>query len=365
VLIGYWLFMVFVLGAVLGSFLNVCIARLPLEKSIFWPGSRCGSCYQRIPLLWRNIPLLSYWLLRGRCATCGAPFSIRYFLVELATALGFAGLFYLEVVMNIHRWPGPAWQIEHGIYPWQWWIAWGYHALLFCFLMVAAVCDLDGREIPLPLTMTGTLIGLAGAALLPWPWPLTPADALPRLVPGEVGPGWEWMDPKGGLKQGLYPWPVCGPLPAWLPPGSWQLGLATGLAGALAGSLLLRGMRFVSSKGLGREALGLGDADLMMMAGSFLGWQLVVAAFFLSVVPALVFAVVMLIVYRDNSLPFGPSLAAGVVLAWLVWPWLGPAVQVLAFWGTLLGAFVGFAAVFVFGAMFLMRVLRGLVTGSH
>src|SRR5262245_39103550 len=95
-----WLALMFILGAAVGSFLNVCIARLPLEKSVIWPSSRCGSCLQ--PIRWYdNILLLSYWLLRGRCHACGQPFSIRYFVIELATGLGFAGLFYAEIIANI------------------------------------------------------------------------------------------------------------------------------------------------------------------------------------------------------------------------------------------------------------------------
>ena len=66
---------VFVIGAIVGSFLNVCVARLPFEKSILWPGSRCGRCFQPIRC-YDNIPLLGYWLLRGRCRTCGQPFSV-------------------------------------------------------------------------------------------------------------------------------------------------------------------------------------------------------------------------------------------------------------------------------------------------
>src|SRR5713226_1646451 len=97
-----WLILFFVIGAAVGSFLNVCTYRLPLEKSILWPGSRCGSCFQRVRLFPDNIPLVSYLLLRGRCRTCGARFSPRYFLVELFTGLGFAGLFYLEIVRNVH-----------------------------------------------------------------------------------------------------------------------------------------------------------------------------------------------------------------------------------------------------------------------
>src|SRR5437764_15457784 len=103
-LIVFWFILVFVLGVVVGSFLNVCIARLPLEKSIIWPGSHCGSCVQ--PIRWYdNIPLFSYLILRGKCRLCGARYSFRYFAVELLTGLGWLGLFYLEVVLNIHGWP--------------------------------------------------------------------------------------------------------------------------------------------------------------------------------------------------------------------------------------------------------------------
>src|SRR5437870_1687569 len=91
---------VFVIGTAIGSFLNVCVARLPYERSILWPGSHCFSCFQ--PVRWYdNIPLLSYLLLRSRCRTCGARFSIRYFLVELFTGLVFVGIYYLDILLNV------------------------------------------------------------------------------------------------------------------------------------------------------------------------------------------------------------------------------------------------------------------------
>jgi leader peptidase (prepilin peptidase)/N-methyltransferase len=360
-MVYYWLFAVFVIGTAVGSFLNVCVARLPLEKSILWPGSRCFTCLQRIRW-YDNLPVISYLWLRGRCRTCGARFSPRYLIVELVTGLGFAGLFYAEVTSNMHGWPirGNAFNVQNGFYPKEWIIVWLFHAILFSFLMVAAVCDLDGREIPLQLTLTGTLIGLIGSALLPWPWPLTPEEALPKPMPlGQ--PGMEWRVPEAltGLKAGLYPWPPWGPLPEWLPPGSWQLGLATGLAGMLAGTLLMRAVSFLFSRGLGREALGLGDADLMMMAGAFLGWQPVVVAFFLSVGPALVFGIVLLIVKRENELPFGPSLGAGCVLAWLGWRWIGDAVQPLFFDSTILILVTILGAVFMLVSSYVIRLGKG------
>src|SRR5437588_10792281 len=127
-----WYVLVFAFGAAVGSLLNVCIYRIPLEKSILWPASRCSQCLQ--PIRWYfNIPLLSYVLLRGRCRTCGARFSSRYFLVELLTGLIFAGLFYLEVLENIHGFKifnQQACRLQRLLMPtWQSWVVFVYHAM--------------------------------------------------------------------------------------------------------------------------------------------------------------------------------------------------------------------------------------------
>jgi leader peptidase (prepilin peptidase)/N-methyltransferase len=285
------LFFLFVLGTIVGSLLNVCIYRLPLEKSILWPGSRCGGCVQ--PIRWYdNIPLISYLWLRGRCRSCGATFSMRYFWVELFTGLAFVGLFYLEIVANVHNIDALRFQknhIQNHVLPSPVAMAlFGYHALLVCLLIVASVCDLDHHEIPLSLTVTGAILGLIGAVLLAWPWPYTPALAVARIPPGRE---WWEVNPDAGPKMGVFPWPFWGPLPSWFEPGgNWQTGLATGLIGLTVGTVMLRVVRFLFGKGLGVEALGLGDADLMMMAGSFLGWQPVVIAFLVASFPALFFA---------------------------------------------------------------------------
>jgi leader peptidase (prepilin peptidase)/N-methyltransferase len=351
-----WLVAVFLIGACVGSFLNVCIARLPLEKSILWPGSRCGRCFQ--PVRWYdNLPLVSYLWLRGRCRMCLERFSVRYFLVELLTGLGFVGLFYLEVMLNIHEWTVPQrhpFQEEMGIYPWQWCVAFGFHAILFSFLLAVSACDLDSRAIPLSLTLAGTVVGLVGSVLFAWPWPYTGEQALARIPPNAA-----WLNlPPGAPREALYPWPIWGPPPAWLEPGSWQMGLATGLAGALAGTLVLRAVAFLFGAGLGKEALGLGDADLMMMAGSFLGWQAMIVAFLVSVVPALVVGILQLAIRRDNSLPFGPSLAAGVIITMLCWKWIAPRVQILFFWPTLLVCVVVVGAAFMLLSSYLFRLVR-------
>ena len=249
----------FIFGTVVGSFLNVWIARLPFEKSIVWPGSRCGNCQQPVRMF-DNIPLLSYWLLGGKCRSCKAPFSIRYFLVELLVGLGFVALFYLEIVRNVHQMPAfsqAAEKLKYGLFSRSNWPALVFflqRAALFSLLVAAAFCDLNNRTIPLGITLFGTAVGLVFSTALPWPWPNDVAAAMSnaRLATDE----WWLLPPNEMQKLGLSPWPVWGPLPAWLPAGSWKLGLATGLAGALVGTFMLRSVKFLFEKGLRKEALG-------------------------------------------------------------------------------------------------------------
>jgi leader peptidase (prepilin peptidase)/N-methyltransferase len=357
-MLSVWLVLVFLVGACAGGLLNVAIYRLPYEKSLWWPGWRCASCYQ--PLRWFDaLPLVGYWLRLGHCGACGSRFPLRYFVVELLTGLGFAALFYLEVVLNVHdlalfRQQQAA--IAAGHVPWQAWLVVSHHAVLLCFLLVASFIDLDHHEIPLPLTTVGTVIGLIGALLLPWPWPDAPPQApVVRLRPPGIPVNLLAEPPP----PGLYSWPVGYPLPDWLPPGSWLLGLATGLAGVLAGMLLLRAVRFVFSLGRGKEGLGVGDADLMMMAGAFLGWQPVIIAFFVSVFPAMLIGVAQVIFRGDQELAFGPSLSLGILITMLGWQWIGPHVSVVFFDLTWLVILIVAGAMFLLLASFLIRLVRG------
>jgi leader peptidase (prepilin peptidase)/N-methyltransferase len=242
--------------------------------------------------------------------------------------------------------------IALGWVPLKAWLFWVGHAVLVSFLIVTSATDLDHMEIPLSITLTGTLFGLVLAACLPWPWPNTAAD-FPVVRRGL------FRDPVPVL--GFQPWPLWRPdeLPGWLAPGSWRLGLATGLAGVLAGMLMLRAVRFLFGLGRGIEGMGVGDADLMMMAGAFLGWQAVLVAFFVSVFPALLWGLGKILVTGNQEMPFGPPLALGVLLTLFGWRWLGPYFQPLFFDTAMLLALAGTGAVLLVVISFVLRLLRG------
>jgi leader peptidase (prepilin peptidase)/N-methyltransferase len=87
---SFWAMVFFVFGTMIGSLLNVCIHRMPRGESIIFPPSHCPHCQYSIPW-YLNIPLLTWLYLRGRCANCRSPISVRYFLVELLTGLAFLG----------------------------------------------------------------------------------------------------------------------------------------------------------------------------------------------------------------------------------------------------------------------------------
>jgi leader peptidase (prepilin peptidase)/N-methyltransferase len=118
---------------------------------------------------------------------------------------------------------------------------------------------------------------------------------------------------------------------------------------------MMRGIKFLFEKGMGREALGLGDADLMMMAGAFLGWQLVVIAFVVGTFAALFFTVPFVLLRGARALPFGPGLATGALVTLLCWRWIGPGFQRYFFdWLSVLvaGTIMG-------GGMFLFSLVIG------
>ncbi len=162
-------------------------------------------------------------------------------------------------------------------------------------------------------------------------------------------------------RTGLYPWPVWGPLPPWIAPGSRALGLATGLAGVFAGAVLTGLIRLLFNAGAGACAIGGTEMSLLMIAGGFLGWQPIVVAAWLALVPGMMAAMRQWMEGRRQA-SFAVWLALAVVGVWFGWYWIGPLVQGLFFNETRLLLFVaGFTAcLLVFAAC-----LRLIVAVAH
>jgi leader peptidase (prepilin peptidase) / N-methyltransferase len=152
------------LGALIGSFLNVCIYRLPRQESVAWPGSHCPACSH--PIAWYdNIPIVSYVVLVGRCRHCAVRIPFRYPLVEILNALGYVGLLGFF---------GPSWATV-------------VYGLLYSALLVVAGTDLSHKIIPNAITLPGIIIGLLSAATV------LPLGLLNGLLGLLVGGGILWL----------------------------------------------------------------------------------------------------------------------------------------------------------------------------
>ena len=136
--------LIFIFGAIVGSFLNVCIVRMPQEKSLMFPRSHCVHCQKSIPW-YDNIPLMSYFVLGGKCRHCQQKISVRYLIVELLTAVSFV-FFY-------------------GFFGWNWILI--PYLVFHCKLIVATFVDLEHRIIPDEISMGGMIAGLVFSFLIP------------------------------------------------------------------------------------------------------------------------------------------------------------------------------------------------------
>lgn len=264
--------MVICYGGLFGSFLNVVICRLPLERSVVRPGSACGVCGTPLEW-WQNIPVLSYLLLGGRCHTCSCRISARYPFVEALTAGGAA------LLLAHHGGLG---------YPFF------YHFAFFCLLVVVFFMDLDHWIILDQITLPGMAAGLLGSLWMP-----------------------PYSDPLG---------PLGDPLGLAVPTGAWG-NLLAGVGGVALGWLLFRVVQLLGTLMAGQEAMGGGDVKLAMMMGAFLGWKMAFVAFLLSFfLGALVALPMMLLAGRGGKdpVPFGTFMAvAGMVAALWGEPMLG------------------------------------------
>ena len=210
---AFFVTMVGLFGALIGSFLNVVIHRVPREESIAFPSSHCPSCGAAIRP-YDNIPVVSWAVLRGRCRSCRAPISARYPAVELLTAALFALTYRLHSGLTL--------------------------SLPFDLAFVAAILALifiDAEHMILPNVIT-----YPGAVL--------------ALVARVVVPNLYGVASLGGAQTHLRPWLVS---------------LGGALLGALVGGGFLWLVGFIWERWRGVEAMGLGDVKMMFMVGAYLG----------------------------------------------------------------------------------------------
>ncbi len=237
---------VFIIGLVIGSFLNVCICRLPKNESIIKPSSHCPHCHK--PISWYdNIPLISYLFLRGRCRSCGRPISFEYFIVELLTGLVLLGLFAFfrdNLVLFL------------------------IYSLLSFALIVASFIDLRYKIIPDEITLSGIAIGLLMSIAYP---PLQLAE-------------------------------------------SWYVSVVYSLAGIMVGGLSIYLIGLLGNIMFKKESMGAGDVKLMAMAGAFIGWKLILLAFFLAPLFGSIAGIIVKIKTKEDIIPYGPFLSFACLL---------------------------------------------------
>ena len=241
----------FVFGAIIGSFLNVCIHRLPRRESIVWPGSHCPAC--SAPIAPRdNVPIVSYVLLGGRCRACRARISPRYPLVELANAVGYVIILWRFGV----GWPALA------------------YALLFSALVAITFVDLAHMIVPDLITLPGIVLGFLLAATV---LPVGLVDSLLGIL---VGGGllWflAWASPYLFGKEGMGGGDIklLAMIGAFL---GWKPTLLTVMIAAIVGSVV--GLSLIACKAMQRNQylpfgpfLALGAILAMLFHQEVLNW---------------------------------------------------------------------------------------------
>lgn len=245
----YLAIVVGLLGLCVGSFLNVCIYRIPLEKSLLRPPSHCPSCKR--PLRWfENVPVFGWIALRGRCRTCGTPISAEYPIVEALTA---------------------------AVFLWAWWqYGWGWlfasRVLFGCSLLVLFFIDLHHRILPNVITLPGIVIGFLLSLVNPPGW----VSSLIGLVVGGLIPlavAEIYLRIRGDEGLGMGDVKMLAMIGAFL---GWQGVLGSLFLGALIGTLI-----FLPMKLAGREKLvpfgiflAIGAAAMWLFGEPMLGWYL-------------------------------------------------------------------------------------------
>ena len=233
---------IFVVGLCFGSFLNVCIYRLPRGKSVVTPRSACPHCGDLIPL-YHNVPVLSWLILRGKCRSCKKPISPRYLLIELLTGLLFLGCYaHLGLTFGMLK-----------------------CTVLGYLLLGLIFTDVETKLLPDALTLPGLALGILFSLVVPV------NDLASRIMPGMVSPA---------MRSEI----------------SWRLwSLSDSLLGAAVGASFLYGAAAIYLRARGVEGMGFGDVKLMALIGAFLGTKLTVLTIFAASLTGSIFGLSMVL----------------------------------------------------------------------
>jgi leader peptidase (prepilin peptidase)/N-methyltransferase len=227
----------FALGLAFGSFLNVCIYRLPRGMSVVTPGSACPQCKDSVRF-YDNVPLLSWLILRGRCRNCRNRISPRYLVVELLTGLLFLSCY------------------QHFGYS----LATVKYCTLGFLLLGLIFTDAETQLLPDKMTLTGLGLGFAFSLMVPV------NDLVSQMLPGMIS------------------------LPAFSTSWRW-LSLLDAVTGAVVGASFIYGAGAIYLRARGVEGMGFGDVKLMAMVGAFLGVRLTIFTIFAGSIAGSLFGV--------------------------------------------------------------------------
>ncbi len=286
----------FVVGLALGSFLNVCIVRVPRGESIVWPGSRCVACGHAVRWF-DNVPVLSWLVLRGKCRDCGMPISWRYPAVEMAY-----GLWAMCLTLRLWtRFSDYAMARRYHAYPASYEIIFVITEAVLGWLLIGLIAiDWQWHRLPDAFTLTGIAIGMflvCTQAIFLGPTDdqivLNTTHQLRMSSPGSFA-----------AHGNVF---LTGPE-----------ALIFGRLAAICGAALILLLVRWGYKALrGREGLGLGDVKMLAMVAAFLGFWPAVLTLFFGVMLATVWALVLIVRGKAGAttrLPLGSFLGVGGLL---------------------------------------------------
>jgi leader peptidase (prepilin peptidase)/N-methyltransferase len=274
-----WYFggIVFFFGACWGSFMNVCIWRIPRDESVVFPRSHCPKC-EKLIAWYDNVPLVSWLALRGKCRNCALPISPRYITVEFITAVLFLAVWMLY---------GPFSPIGAAVDLLNSFVFVGAYFLMVFGLVMASYIDIDHMYLPDRVTKGSMVLGV----ILSFAFPVLQSPAL-------------------------------GPIPS-----HWG-GLLNSVLGLLMGGGILWGVAILGKFIFKKDAMGFGDVKLMAGLGAYFGWQSVPFILFVSSLIGAIAGMLMIACGKkdlQSKIPFGPYIAFAA-LFWMLggfrlWHW--------------------------------------------